>query len=222
MELREYFGILRRWWWILLLLPLLAGIISVVTYREPTTTYGYALQFSVSFLPAPREDMDQDPRLGAVQASEYVADDLTKIFVGTRFAEAVRQYLPNETSVGAITGATRAEKEHRIVTVNLQAATDQEAAALGSAVREAATTDMDELLNEWWGTGELRLDVVDERGPFAIGGGLRSQLDIPLRVVIALVAAVALAFALDYLDDSVRSRREVERLVGPVLGEIPK
>lgn len=222
MELREYFGILRRWWWILVLLPVLAGIISIVTYKAPTVTYGYALQFSVSFLPAPREDMDQDPRLGAVQASEYVADDLTKIFTGTRFAETVRQYLPNETSVGSITGATRAEKEHRIVTVNLQAATDAEVSALGNAVREAATNDMDTLLNEWWGTGELRLDVVDERGPFPIGGGLQSQLDIPLRVVIALVAAVALAFALDYLDDSIRSRREAERLVGPVLGEIPK
>jgi capsular polysaccharide biosynthesis protein len=39
-------------------------------------------------------------------------------------------------------------------------------------------------------------------------------------VGLALIAAIALAFALEYLDDSVRTRKEAER-VGQVLGEIP-
>ncbi len=221
MELHEYGRILLRWWWLILLLPLLAGILTVVTYREPPVVFGYTVQLSVSFLPAPREDMDQDPRLGAVQAAEYVADDLTLVLMGSRFAEAVRQYMPDGTAVGAITGATRADKEHRIVTVSLQANTPDEVTALATAVKQAATTDLSALLEELWGTGELRLEVVNDSGAFPIGGGLSSQLDIPLRVVLALVAGIALAFALDYLDDSVRTRKEAER-VGRVLGEIPK
>jgi capsular polysaccharide biosynthesis protein len=36
------------------------------------------------------------------------------------------------------------------------------------------------------------------------------------------VAGVALAFLWDYLDDTVRDRREVEGLGVPVLGEIPR
>jgi len=220
MELREYGRIIRRWWWLLVLLPVLAGVITVATYSEPPVVYGYTVQFSVSFLPAPREDMDQDPRLGAVQAAEYVADDLTLVIMGSRFAESVRHYLPNETAIGAITGATRAAKEHRIVTINLQANTAEDATALGAAVQQAATIDLEALLNELWGTGELRLEVINDSGVFPISGGLGSQLDIPLRVVLALVAAIALAFALEYLDDSVRTRKEAER-VGQVLGEIP-
>lgn len=220
MELREYGRIVRRWWWLLILLPILAGIITVATYREPPVVFGYTLQFSVSFLPAPRESMDQDPRLGAVQAAEYVADDLTLVLRGSRFAEAVRGYMPDGTAVGAITGATRADKEHRIVTVNLQANTADEVNVLANAVQQAATNDLAALLESLWGTGELRLEVVNDSGAFPIGGGLQSQLDIPLRVVLALVAAIALAFALDYLDDSVRTRKEAER-VGQVLGEIP-
>lgn len=221
MEFREYGRILWQRWWLLLLLPLLAGAFSVLTYRAPTVTFGYNLLYSVSFLPAPREDMDQDPRLGAVQASEYVADDLTRILTGSRFASFVQQYLPNGTPLGAITGATRADKEHRLVSVSLQAGTAEEVGALGAAVQQAVENDLETLLNELWGTGELRLEQVDAGGPFPIGGGLRSQLDVPLRVALALAAAIALAFALDYLDDSIRSREEAAR-VAPLLGEIPK
>src|SRR5687768_1247077 len=122
MELREYFRILRQRWWLLLLLPLLAALFSALTYQPPVLSYGYTLRYSVSFLPAPREDMDQDPRLGAVQASEYVADDLTEVLRGSRFAAFVRQYLPKGDPV-AISSATRAEKQHRLITVSLTAGT---------------------------------------------------------------------------------------------------
>jgi capsular polysaccharide biosynthesis protein len=221
MELREYGRILRRWWWLLLALPIAAGLISILTYREPTVSYGYTVQFSVSFLPVSTEDTNQDPRLGAVQASEYVADDLTLVMRGTRFAEFVRQYMPEDTPIGAITGATRADQEHRMITVNLQADTPEQVTVLAQAVTQASLNDLNGLLEEMWGTGELRLDVVNDSGAFPIGGGLQSQLDIPIRVVIALIAAVALAFVLDYLDDSIRNRTEAAR-VGRVLGEIPQ
>lgn len=219
MELRAYWRILRARWWLLLLLPLLAALFSVLTYQPPAISYGYNLRYSVSFLPAPREDMDQDPRLGAVQASEYVADDLTEIFRGSRFAGFVQQYLPEGEPI-AISSATRSEKQHRLIALSLTAPSAEQAAQLGQAVKEATARDLDPLLESLWGD-EVRLELVDEGGPFPIGGGLRSKLDLPLRVALALFAAVALAFAWDYLDDSVRSRQEAERLVGPVLAEIP-
>lgn len=222
MELREYGRILLRRWWLILLLPLLAAAFTLLTEREEPSplTYGYRLQYSVSFLPEPRENMDQDPRLGAVQASEFVADDLTEIFVGSRFESFVDQYLPAEAAAGSIASATRTDKQHRLISVNMTSPSPEGVRALGSAVREATAQDLRPLLVELWGT-DLRLELVDERGPFEIGGGLPSQLNLPLRVGLALVAALALAFALDYMDESVRSRREVEALVGPVLGEIP-
>ncbi|MGH2544500.1 MAG: hypothetical protein ACRDIB_17040 [Ardenticatenaceae bacterium] len=220
-------AVLRRYWWLIVLLPLLAAGFTLLTYEEPPVTYGYELQYSVSFLPSEEENFEQDPVLSAVQASEYVADDLTEVFRGTRFASFMQKYLPSEPGtmeplpVGAITSATRAAKVHRLVTVNLTGGTAEQAAALGEAFKLATEQDLKVLLDELWGTGQLRLELVNDRGPFAMGGGLRSRLDVPLRVALALVAAVALAFALDYLDDSVRSRDEAERLVGQVLGEIP-
>lgn len=221
MDLREYGRILLRRWWLILALPLLAGIFTVATYRAPVPRYNYDLQFSVSFLPIERERSDQDPRLGAVQASEYVADDLTEVFVSSRFATMVQSHLPNETPIGAIIAATRAEREHRLITLTLEGRTAEEVQTLGTAVRTAAREDLASLLGELWGAGDLRLEVMNEAGPYLVEDGLRSQLDVPIRVVIALVAAVVLAFALDYLDDSIRNRAEAEQLVGRVLGEIP-
>ena len=52
--------------------------------------------------------------------------------------------------------------------------------------------------------------------------GLRERLDLPLRLLLALAAGVALAFLLDYLDDSVRSAAELEEMGLAVVGEIPR
>lgn len=221
MELREYGRILRQRWWLIVLLPLLAAAFSVLTYEEPPVSYAYNLQYSVSFLPVESERLEQDPRLSAVQASEYVADDLTEIYRGSRFAALVQGYLPDGTPTAAISSATRADKLHRLVTVSLTAPTAEGVEALAEATRQATQNDLEALLNELWGSGGLRMELVNESGAVAVGGGLRSMLDLPLRVALALIAAVALAFVLDYLDDSIRTRDEAERLVAPVLGEIP-
>ena len=52
--------------------------------------------------------------------------------------------------------------------------------------------------------------------------GIRSQLDLPLRVALALGAGIGLALLVEYLDPTIRERDEVEKLGLPVVGEIPK
>jgi capsular polysaccharide biosynthesis protein len=47
--------------------------------------------------------------------------------------------------------------------------------------------------------------------------------EIGLRTLIGLIVGIGLAFLLDYLDTSVRSREEAEALLQlPILGEIPR
>ena len=47
--------------------------------------------------------------------------------------------------------------------------------------------------------------------------------EIALRTLVGLLIGIGLAFLLDYLDPSVRTRREVEDLLRlPVLGAIPR
>jgi capsular polysaccharide biosynthesis protein len=55
-----------------------------------------------------------------------------------------------------------------------------------------------------------------------IPAGLRAALDLPVRLVLAVGAGVGLAFLVDYLDPTVRTRRELEKMGLEILAEIPK
>jgi capsular polysaccharide biosynthesis protein len=46
-------------------------------------------------------------------------------------------------------------------------------------------------------------------------------MDLPIRLLLAFATGVALAFVLDYLDDSVRDRSELESAGCLVVAEIP-
>ena len=52
--------------------------------------------------------------------------------------------------------------------------------------------------------------------------GIVSQLELPLRVVIALAAGLFLAFLVEYLDPTVRERKDLEAMGLPVIVEIPR
>ena len=69
---------------------------------------------------------------------------------------------------------------------------------------------------------EARAALIDGPGIGQVGRSLKEKLDLPLRLLVALVAGIALAFLWDYLDDTVRERAEVEALGVAVLGEIPR
>ncbi len=51
---------------------------------------------------------------------------------------------------------------------------------------------------------------------------LSERLDLPVRLLLALLAGIALAFLLDYLDDSIRGRQDLEEMDIPVMAEVPR
>jgi len=66
------------------------------------------------------------------------------------------------------------------------------------------------------------LTQLDEPVVNTISAGIRSQLDLPLRVALALAAGLGLALLAHYLDPTVRGREEVARAGLPIIGEIPR
>jgi hypothetical protein len=69
---------------------------------------------------------------------------------------------------------------------------------------------------------EAQAVLIDGPGIGQAGRSLRDRLDLPLRLLLALVAGVAIAFLWDYLDDTVSDRSDLEAMGAPVLGEIPR
>lgn len=225
MELRQYIAILRRRWWLIVALPALVLVISLLTYTPTASTYQYVIRLAVGVEPIEQSDvaLDNDPLLAAAQASEYIADDLSVIVGETAFAEAVNARLPEDMQVpaGTLAGQSVADKQHRILTLTITWSNPDQLAQIGDAAVETLREDGGDFVT-LLSARRSTIHVIGRHGPFPVGPGLRQQLDIPLRVIIAAVAAVVLAFVWDYLDDSIRTRDEVERLLGcDVLAEVP-
>jgi capsular polysaccharide biosynthesis protein len=225
MELRQYWAVIRRWWWIPVLTVLLVAVLSLVSARpwQPKApAYTTSLSFSIGL--KPEKPANGEENYYTALASEYLIDDLAEVVRGSEFASAVSQRLQTQGITippGALQGSTQAGKLHRIMTVGMTWGNPDELAAIADAViqtiQEDAPTFMPRLFAQ---NGAAYL--VNRGGVAAVGTGLRQKLEFPLKLLIALAAGIALAFLVDYLDDRIRGREDVERLGLSVVGEIPK
>ena len=228
MELRAYWEILRRRWWLPLLVAGLVALISAVQLRPwetPPPSYSASMRLLVGVLPATNAaEAAYDPRYYAWLSSEYLVDDFTEVVRSTLFAQGVSARLADqaiEVPPGVIQGSAATGRQHRIITLNFGWGSTEELEAIANAaaaeITENAATYFQVLGNE--GAGVTVLD-----GPTisVVGPSLRDRVEWPLRIGLGLLVGVGLVFLLDYLDTSVRNRREVEMLGLRVIGEIPK
>ncbi len=227
MELREYWQILRRRWWIpaaLVGLVLALSLWQMRPWQPRPPTYASSMRFLVGVMPAGAADSAlYDPRYYAWLTSEYLVDDFTEVVRSELFTRNVSARLAEqalELPAGLIQGSAATGKQHRIITLSfnwpdaaeLQIIADAAAAELS----ENATFYFQQLGND--GAG---ITVIDPPIVGAVGGGVRDQVELPLRVALGFLVGVGIVFLLHYLDDSVRRRADLEALGMTVLGEIP-
>ncbi len=220
MELREYVQILRRRWWIPLALVALVGIGSLVTYRAPATYYQAGLRFTIG-VSADRSVSGVDPILTAYQASEYIRDDFVEILHSEMFANDVNTNLQGTgitVTKDNISGAV--EKQRRIMSMTITWSNPDQARTIGQAAARTLETQNNKYFKQLGSEG-ASVTVIDGPDVAPVTPGLRERLDIPIRLALALIAGLCLAFLVDYVDNAIRSGQEVEAMGIPVLGEIP-
>ena len=218
MELREYGRILGRRWQVIALVVGLVLVLGLVLRQEPATVYRASMRFSVGIEGSePVTAPNGEGRSDAWLASEYLADDLCEVLQGGDFAGKISARVG--FAVG--TGAIFASREHRIITVTVDWPDEAQAQAIAEAVGAAVQDAGQAYFPQLAGTQAKAL-LIDGPGIAPVGQSLRQKLDLPLRLLIGLVAGIGLAFLWEYLDTSVRDRAEVEAMGVPVLGEIPR
>ncbi len=154
-------------------------------------------------------------------ASEYLADDLSEIIKSDAFAADIEALLGEDIAPAAIREVIRTKKTHRIleVTVFGQSAGQAHriATALAQAVEAQAPKYLAQLATK---NGQVRvIDAPAVRSATTTGSLIA---DIGIRTMLGLVVGLVLAFAVDYLDSTIRTSKDVERMLAlPVLGEIP-
>jgi len=221
MELRRYWGIVCRRWWLIAGLVLVVGVVSLVTYDwRPDPVFAVTFRFSVGLDPVPPPDTayEYNP-LDVWMSSEYYMDDLAAAVRGGEYARRVAQRLEGGGVNPA--GAFGASTEHRVLTVSIVWGDAEQLADIANAAVAVLENEAADLSGPL-GRARPTLRLIDPPAVVPVGRSLRSKLDIPIRLGLAVMAGLAGAFLLDYLDASVRNRSEVEAMGISVLGQIPR
>jgi capsular polysaccharide biosynthesis protein len=165
-----------------------------------------------------------DPRYYAWLTSEYLVDDFTEVVRSELFAQRVSARLAGqaiELPAGMIQGSAATGQQHRIITLGFS----WDDAEQLTAIADAAAAEITENAATYFqalGTEGAGVTVLDGPTIEVVGASLRERLEWPMRIGLGLLVGLGLIFLLDYLDTSVRNRREVEMLGLRVIGEIPK
>ncbi len=227
MELKQYWQIIWKRAWIPILLVVVVTGASLLTRQTPPPTYSTTMRFTVGVKPQEVDGQYGYDSYYAWLASEYLADDMTEIVRSQAFAADVNRHLAEMDSdiripSNAVSGVTIAEKQHRILRVNVSWGHPDELATIGQAIVATMEEDSPKYLSQLGTPGGL-VKVIDQPSVPALNPpSLTQRLDLPVRLLLALVAGLAMVFLLEYLDDSVRDRAELESMGIPVLAEVPK
>ena len=219
-EIREYWRILRARWYIPVILTVLTVALTLITAQTPPPTFVASTRFTIS-VSADRPLQGVDPALTGAQASEYIRDDFVEVIRSDLFARDVNAVLNDpqlKISKGNISGAV--EKQRRIMSLAITWHNPDEAKRIADAAVQALAQNNTKYFAQMGAQG-AQVTILDDPTVTTITPGLRDRLDIFIRAAIAFVAGIVLVFILDYMDDSVRSTRDVEKLGLAVMGEIP-
>jgi capsular polysaccharide biosynthesis protein len=231
MELREYWSIIRRRWWLPVAVTVVALVASTAVGLRGAAAYKTDMRVAVSTIPTPDPNAERyfDPAYFANLDSEYLADDMSEFLTSRAFADEVHRELatsstPLDVDVETIMTATRTKKTHRFIDITITTPTFEQGSAIAASISRILN-DPNHVaqylaaLTAYHTQMETVTPPVTHRANTVLG--LISE--IGLRSVIGLLVGVGLAFLIDYVDPSVRSRQEAERLLEmPVLGEIPR
>ncbi|MBV9896221.1 MAG: hypothetical protein JO020_18820 [Chloroflexi bacterium] len=231
MELREYWGIIRRRWWLPLAVTVVALVASTVLGVHGATAFKTDMRLAVSTIPTPDPNsvLYYDPTYYSNLDSEYLADDMSEFMTSRAFADEVHRELassatPMDVDIDSIMTATRTKKTHRFIDITLTTPTFEQGDAIAGSISRILSdpnhvSQYLTALTAYHTQMEIVTPPVTHRANTLFG--LISE--IGLRTLIGLLVGLGLAFLVDYLDPSVRTREEAERLLAlPVLGEIPR
>lgn len=229
MEIRRYARIAWRRWWLIAALPVLVLALSLIRPAPRTQGYAATMRFSVGLVPedraAPYFTYD---RYYTWLTAEYLTDDLVEVVKSREIADAVSTELARtgrnlQVQPGAIQGASSAGKLHRILTVSLQSPDPDQLALLAQALATVLSEGRAPYFEQFRAAGTpIVMHLIDPPAITPVGASLRSRLDLPLRLILGLLAGVGLAFFVEYVDDSVRGTRDLEAVGLEVLGSIPR
>jgi capsular polysaccharide biosynthesis protein len=231
LELREYWIIIRRRWWLPVAITLAALLASTAVGLRGAAAFKTDMRIAISTIPTPDPNatLYYDPTYYSNLDSEYLADDMSEFMTSRAFADEVIRELATggkQSDVDPITimNATRTKKTHRFIDVTITTATLEQGELIAGSISRILSdpAHLGQYLQALTAYN-TKMTIVTVPVTHRANTPLGLISEIGLRTVIGLLVGIGLAFVIDYVDPSVRTRQEVETMLQvPVLGEIPR
>ncbi len=198
-------------------------ILGLITYNKPPTNYNAGVRFIVGQEPTIAATDSDEERLANWKTSEYVVNTLADWVRGGQFAQLVSQDLLEEGIVvepQAIVGGTTSDSTRSMMTLSI---IYPDPVVLEHIMLSAANVliNQNELGLPQLGGETAQLVQLDQPIVNRISSTIINQLDLPLRIALAIFAGIGLAFLVEYLDPTIRNSDELELMDLPVVGLIP-
>ena len=201
MELRTYWHIITRRWWLVLIPAIIVLGIGLITFRQPAPVYQVGMRFTVGYAPESLGTYLYDRYYPAWLASEYIAGGLGDwVKTGDFAAEVSRELERQNVSIPADTLAGRIASDHQrsMVTMFITWPDARQLEAIATAAITALQTRNAQAFPQLGANGAI-VRAVDPVNVGRVPPGLRAQLELPVRVALALVVGIALVFLAHYL-----------------------
>ncbi|MCE7947167.1 MAG: hypothetical protein DYG88_07035 [Chloroflexi bacterium CFX4] len=228
MELRSLFAVLIRRWWLIAVPALVALALSLPMLGQalrPTPLQRVTLRFTAGQPPQPdsAQTFEESSYISWL-GSEYAIINLAAWLRTESFAREVVALL-NAAEQTADSETVRAmiasDSVRSIMTLYLTAADPDLLRAVAEAAIQVLAQKSDAYFPQLSGQ-PARIVPLDAVEVLPLPTPITERLAPLLRVLIGVLGGVGLAFLAEYLDPTLRTRRELEALDLPILAEIPR
>lgn len=216
-SLKELFQTLRKRASLIIMITLLAVMASgVISYFFLTPIYQASTQILVN------QSKDEQQTLynsNQVQTNLQLINTYNVIMKSPAILELVKNELNLEMSVSELNGkiSVQSEQNSQVVNVIVQDKDAELAASIANTTVTVFQQEIQKIMNVDNVSILAKAEVVDNQSPIKP----QPLLNIAIALVVGLMVGIGIAFLLEYLDNTIKTEQDIERLLElPVLGAI--
>lgn len=195
-----------------------AAIVSaIISFFFMTPIY----QSSTQILVNQKKQEGAAIQLGEIQSNIQLTNTYKVIIKSPVILEQVKESLGLDVKTQDLSGQIEVitEKDSQVVTVIAEDPNPKLARDIANKTAEVFKTEIAKIMSVDNVTVLSKAEVVESQFPIKP----RPMVNVAITFIVSLMAAVGLAFLLEYLDNTVKKEEDVENLLGlPVLGIVAR
>lgn len=217
-SLKELFYILKKRLAMILVIAFGAAIVSaIISFFFITPIY----QSSTQILVNQKKQEGAMIQAGEIQTNIQLTNTYKVIIKSPVVLDQVNEKLNLNMTAQALTKKVNVanEKDSQVISVTAEDKDPKLARDIANATADVFKGEVAKIMNVDNVTVLSKAEVVENQSPIKP----RPMLNVAIAFVVGLMAAVGLAFLLEYLDNTVKKEEDVESLLGlPVLGIVAR